>query len=76
MAKGGNEMDPHRLQATQLETRGSSAQLPDSLPNTLSEASVFSAESDDDADFLTGDLTRRHIVHMVIQLPCKLHVCS
>ena len=58
MAKDGSEMDPHRLQATQLETRGSSAQLPDSLPNTLSEASVFSAESDDDADFLTGDLTR------------------
>lgn len=38
-----------QLQKTQTDRQAHS------LPNTRSEASVLSAESDDDADFLTGD---------------------
>lgn len=44
-------MSPSRLHKTRLDTPATSSH---SLPNTASEASVLSAESDDDADFLTG----------------------
>ena len=56
-ANDAHSMDPSCLQRTQLDTKAESSQPAHSLPNTLSEASVFSAESDDDADFLTGDST-------------------
>lgn len=60
VSRAGNDaqsMNPSRLHRTQHDTQDQSAQPAHSLPNTLSEASVFSAESDDDADFLTGDST-------------------
>lgn len=60
VSRAGNDaqsMNPSRLHRTQLDTRDQSAQPAHNLPNTLSEASVFSAESDDDADFLTDDNT-------------------